>query len=399
MKAIIKPSAAHGAVAAPPSKSEAHRALICGALSGGSVVSNIALSDDIKATLGGLAALGADIEISGNRVNIGGIDINNMPVALIDAHESGSTLRFLIPLALLSDKQAAFSGTKRLFSRDISVYAKIANEQGLLFDKTDNSLTVCGKLCSGKFSLRGDISSQFFSGLMFALPLLNGDSTITVTTPLESAPYANMTVDILSRFGVSVNFAENRFYIPGGQKYGGCVFNVSGDYSNAAFLDAFNLFGGNVTVAGLSENTVQGDSVYKEYYSQIKNGGTFDLSNCPDLAPVMFALAAEFGGAHFTGTARLKLKESDRAAVMQEELEKFGGEIILGDNEVTVKKTVLHAPIEPLCSHNDHRVAMALSVLASRYGGVITEAQAVNKSYPGFYSDIKKLGIEVEFDD
>lgn len=396
MKVYIKPSIAHGEIIAPPSKSVSHRALICAALSGGSTVRNTALSDDIKATIGGLSSLGANVRICNDTVNLGGIDICKTTNAKIDAFESGSTLRFLIPVAMLGGGETTFSGTDRLFCRDLSVYEKITKEQNIRFIKGQNSLVVGSGLKSGRFKVRGDVSSQFISGLMFALPLLEGDSFIEITTPLESAPYVYMTVKMLSFFGVVVEERESGYFIRGGQAYQNREIAVEGDYSNAAFLDAFNLLGGFVKVSGLMSDTTQGDSIYKEYFKTIKAGGVFDISDCPDLAPVLFVLASVFSGAVFTGTHRLKIKESDRAVALKEEIGKFGGEMIIGENEVVVKKKKLHAPRIAIDSHNDHRIVMAMSLLASRYGGEISGAQAVNKSYPEFFNDIMKLGIEVD---
>ena len=396
MTVYIKPSTARGTITAPPSKSVTHRALICAALSGGSRVENVDFSDDIKATVEGLKSLGANIEITGSTVNAGGIYIENISNANINANESGSTLRFLIPLALLSGKSVTFYGKNRLFSRDLSVYEEMALKQGIKFSNGENSLTVCGCLQSGEYEVRGDISSQFVSGLMFALPLLSGDSIISFTSPVESKPYIDMTVKVLSDFGVMIIPRDNGYFIKGGQTYKSRNFTVEGDCSNAAFLEAFNLFGGSVKVNGLNADTLQGDRVYKEFFDRIEKGGSFALGDCPDLAPVLFTLAAQFSGAVFTGTRRLRIKESDRAAAMKKELEKFGGELIIGENKVKVENTKLHTPAEPLCSHGDHRIVMALSVLLSRYGGMIEGAEAVNKSYPGFFGDIKKLGIEVD---
>ena len=396
MTVNIKPSLASGAVAAPSSKSEGHRALICAALSDGSTVTNVNLCDDIKATLGGLAALGANTRVNGDQIEIGGIDTAALPQAEICAFESGSTLRFLMPLCLLCGKKTTFTGAPRLFSRDLSVYEEIAKNQGIDFIRGSSSVTVCGKLKGGEYKVRGDISSQFVSGLLFALPLIGEDSFIEFTTPVLSKPYIDMTVDMLSRFSVSVTPLNNGYFIPGNQRYVGSDVTLEGDYSNAAFLDALNLLSGKVDVCGLKGDSVQGDKIYKEFFKRIKSGGIYGLSDCPDLAPVMFALAAEFSGAAFKGTNRLKIKESDRAVAMAKELKKFGAELVIGDDEVTVKDTKLHAPKETLCSHGDHRIVMALAVLCSRYGGEIEGAEAVSKSYPGFFNDIRKLGIEVE---
>lgn len=399
MTVYINPSVACGEITAPPSKSVCHRVLIAAALSHGSKINNIAQSDDIKATLGALKSLGADVLLNGGSATVGGLIPEIIKSVTVDANESGSTLRFLIPLCMMCGESVTFTGAKRLFERDLSVYEKIAVKQGIVFIKNENSLTVNGRLKSGEFNVRGDISSQFVSGLMFALPLLEGDSFISFTTRLESRPYIDMTVKALADFGIIIKPLQDGYFIKGGQVYKPREITVEGDYSNAAFLDAFNLLGGDVNVNGLDAETLQGDSVYKNIFKRIKSGGGFDLTDCPDLAPVLFALAVQFQGGRFTGTARLKIKESDRAAVMRDELSKFGAKISVKDNEVTVEKSTLHAPDKPLNSHNDHRVVMALSVLLSRYGGKIEGAEAVNKSYPEFFSDIKKIGIEVEIND
>ena len=396
MRVKFKPSLAHGEITAPPSKSFAHRALICGALSSGSKINNIAISEDISATLNALKNLGAQIDCSECYAVIGGLLQSNTGETEIYVNESGSTLRFLIPLSLLSGNKTVFKGADRLFERDLSVYEQIAKEQDILFCRDKNSITVCGTLKGGEFNIRGDISSQFVSGLMFALPLLKDDSFISFTSPLQSKPYIDMTADVLSHFGVEIKYTENGYFIKGSQIYRPCEYTVEGDYSNSAFLDAFNLLGGSVSVNGLNNRSLQGDKIYKEIFKKIENYGTYDLSDCPDLAPVLFAISANLSGARFKGTERLKIKESDRAECMKEELEKFGAQLIVSNNEVIVEKSVIHAPSSPLSSHGDHRIVMALSVLLSVYGGEIEGAEAVNKSYPQFFSDIKKLGIEVE---
>lgn len=396
MIVYIKPSRARGAVTAPPSKSEAHRALICAALSGGCRVDNVEQSDDIKATLGALEALGAKARIGKNSVTLGGLSAEKITDTNIFANESGSTLRFILPLCMISGKRITFTGAKRLFARDLSVYGDIAKENGIEFSLSEDSLTVKGKLSRGKYRIRGDISSQFVSGLMFALPLLEGDSEIEFTTPVFSKPYIDITVKTLSRFGVKITENENGYYIKGNQRYNALNYRVEGDYSNAAPLEAFNLLGGGVTVKGLKPDTAQGDRVYKEIFKTLSSGGSYDLSDCPDLAPLLFALAAAFSGARFTGTARLKIKESDRAQAMKEELSKLGADIRVSADEVTVRAAKLHAPDCILDSHNDHRVVMALCVLLSVYGGAVSGAEAINKSFPGFFEVLKNLGIEVE---
>lgn len=400
MTVYINPSKACGSITAPPSKSVSHRALICAALSSGSEIYNISYSNDIKATLSSLEKMGASVKKSEGSITLGGLDAQSINRVSLDCGESGSTLRFLIPLCMLSGGEITLKGTKRLFERDLSVYKSIAKSEGIKFILSDTSLTLKGKLKAGKFSVRGDISSQFVSGLMFALPLLKEDSLIEFETPIESKPYIDMTVAVLSNFGIKIDALQNGYGIKGNQAYLKTGYTVEGDYSNAANLDAFNLFGGNVAVEGLKTDTTQGDSVYKEIFKTITAGGSYDLSDCPDLAPLLFGISAYHSGARFTGTARLKIKESDRASAMREELLKFGANIFLYDNEVLIKKAELHTPSAPICSHNDHRIVMALCPLLSVYGGKIKDAEAVNKSYPAFFEDIKKLGIEVKkYDD
>ncbi len=393
----IKKSKACGIVAAPPSKSMAHRSLICAALSSGSVVHNIEYSNDILATLDCLMSLGASVTKNGKVVNLVGLNPFLSNETVLDCRESGSTLRFLIPMCMLSGKKITITGSSRLFERNLSVYEEIAYGNNIVFEKSANSLTVCGRLKSGDYKIAGNISSQFISGMIFALPLLQGDSTLEIVGEYESEPYVDLTIKTLNDFGVKIQKCDRIYKIKGGQKYLPKDITVEGDYSNAAFLEGFNLLGGNVTVTGLCENSLQGDKFYKEMYEQLKNGQKlFDLSNFPDLAPVMFALSSVFGGAHFTGTRRLKIKESDRAAAMQQELKKFGIRVDVCDNDVTVYGDGLHTPRETLCGHNDHRIVMALSLLCTLTGGSINEAEAGAKSYPDYFEKIKSLGIVIE---
>ena len=398
---IVKviPSAAFGRVKAPPSKSMAHRLLICGALSKKSVIRGVAFSEDIKATLSCLKALGAQIDIENDTVTLGGIDINKAPASQkLICNESGSTLRFIIPICLAFGGYFNLSGSERLFERSLVVYEEICKSQGISFTKGRTDLSICGKLSAGKYTVRGDISSQFISGLMFALPLLPQDSIIEITNGLESGSYLNLTIKALADFGVRVTrYDEKTFYIKGGQTYKNRTLAVEGDYSNAAFFEALNLIDGNVAVSNLSDLSAQGDRVYKEMMSDIANGcPTLDISDCPDLGPILIVCAALKNGARFIGTHRLKIKESDRGLAMAEELSKFGCKIEVNDNEIIVPKAQLHLPTMPLFSHNDHRIVMSLSVLASRYGGEIYGAQAVSKSFPDFFERLNSLGIKTE---
>ncbi len=399
MTITINKSPANGRVKAPPSKSMAHRYLICGALSGSSRIDGIAFSKDIEATLDCLKALGAEIKIDGNAVQLGGID----PAKGVASHrlfcnESGSTLRFLIPLCLIFDQEITLWGSERLFSRSLSVYEELCLEQGIKFIKTKNSVTLKGKLQSGKYSVRGDVSSQFISGLMFALHQLEGDSIIDITGAVESGSYLGLTVKALADFGVRVSRVDERtIYIKGSQHCKKRRLAVEGDYSNAAFFEALNLLGGNVVVTGLSDKSVQGDRVYTELFSQLEHlKPTIDISDCPDLGPILMTVAAAKNGAVFTGTKRLKIKESDRAFAMQAELAKFGCRIEVEENSVRVYKSKLKVPKAPLFGHNDHRIVMSMAVLATLTGGTIIGAQAVSKSFPDFFDRLEALGISLE---
>lgn len=398
MTVKILPSLAFGAVSAPPSKSMAHRALICGALSQGSAIANLAASEDITATLSCLQALGATVTNTEHGVHIGGADLFSVPEGtVLDCNESGSTLRFLLPLCLLSGQKITLTGTERLLSRPLSIYEDICKEQGIFFLKDTTGVTVQGKLKSGTYQVPGNISSQFITGLLYALPLLEGSSRLEVTGDFESASYIDLTLSALAHFGISITRQEKTFHIPGSQRYQYASYTVEGDLSNAAFLEGFNLLGGNVCVEGILENSLQGDRVYMQMFRELSQGKKeFDLSDCPDLAPVMFALSAFCGGAVFTGTRRLKLKESDRAEAMAAELKKLGIESEIHENSVEIFPGTLCAPDEPVQSHNDHRIVMAMSLLLSKTGGCIQGAQAVNKSYPDFFGVIKNLGIGIK---
>lgn len=397
MQVTIYPSKANGIVSAPPSKSVAHRALICGALTDGCVVKNCGSSQDIDATVRCLSALGAIIAQNKDSFTIGGFD----PLAVsddtvLDCGESGSTLRFLLPLCLLSGRNVTLIGQGRLMSRPMTVYDDLCREHNCVFKHDGSAISVRGKLSCGHYTVPGNVSSQFITGLLFALSQLTGESRVEVTGPFESASYVNITLSVFSAFGIHVRREGNIFVIPGGRRFACKEFTVEGDCSNAAFTDAFNLLGGSVKVLGLSPETPQGDWVYKQMYADLSNGKrSFDLSDCPDLGPVMFAMAAASGGADFEGTARLRLKESDRCQAMAEELKKFGITAIVSENSVSVLPGKLTPPTEILCGHNDHRIVMALSLLCSVTGGTIDGAEAVSKSYPHFFEVIQSLGIEV----
>lgn len=395
----IEKSRADGVVNAPSSKSAAHRMLICAAMCHGvSRIDNLPLCDDVLATIDCLCSLGADIKLEGRSAIVRGIDFTKAePKEALNCRESGSTLRFLIPIAMLSGNEVILSGSKKLLSRPMTVYENLSKEYGLTFINDGEKITVKGPLTAGEYFIDGSVSSQFITGLLLALSQLNGDSKIIVNRKIESRPYVDLTIDCMRDFGVKVYLDTDwSFLIFGAQEYKAENKTVEGDWSGSAFLDAFNLIGGNVNALGLNESSTQGDKVYREMYSMLHRGYCeIDISNYPDLGPILFALASVKEGAKFVGTKRLRDKESDRIASMQEELSKFGAELIVDENAVTVKKCELHAPKERLCGHNDHRIVMSLAILCTLFGGEIDGCEAVKKSYPSFFEDIKGLGIKV----
>lgn len=395
----ILPSKASGKISAPPSKSFAHRLLMCASLaSGTSVISNVAFSQDILATMDCMRALGAEFDVNGDKVTVRGVGGKPDVMGLLKCRESGSTLRFMIPLAVIAGG-GTLLGTEKLVSRGIGIYEEIFPEVNFLIKKGEISCN--GKIKPGRFDVRGNVSSQFITGLFFALPLLDGDSVVNIIPPVESRKYIDITVDVLARFGIKITEeTENEFHIAGNQEYKALNDSVEGDWSNAAFLYALNEMGGDVEVTGLNMDSLQGDKVCVELFEKLNatgknsdSGEAIDISDCPDLAPILFTVAAYKNGGHFTGTHRLAIKESDRAVVMKEELEKYGARLDVMENEVVVHKTDLHAPQQNVCGHNDHRIVMSMTVLATALGGKITGCGAVAKSYPDFFDALEALNI------
>ena len=416
MRVKIEKSKAVGTAVAPPSKSIAHRLLIaCALASGKSEVKGISDSEDMLATLDCIKALGVDAQKDGDVVRIRANakakncecessvfndtkSVNNK--AIFDCRESGSTLRFFIPVASVFCDECEFVGSKRLLERGVGIYEKTLGENGVSVQSQKDEIVVSGRLKSGTYTLDGNVSSQYVSGLMFALPLLDGDSEIRVKEPVESRAYIDMTIAVLKEVGVDIVEKEkNVFFVKGNQKYLGGKYTVEGDWSNAAMLLALGEIGGEASVCGLDENSVQGDKICKEIFKKLgENDPVVDLANCPDLAPICFVVAALKNGAKFTGTRRLKIKESDRAAAMAQELGKFGIDVEVYENEVVVHKNEIKTPCCEICGHNDHRIVMACSVLLSRTGGYINGAEAVKKSFPNFFEKLGELGVKYEIE-
>ena len=410
-----------GVIMAPPSKSMAHRAVLCAALAEGtSHIRNLEFSKDIAATLAAAGQLCARVTTGGNDAVVEGLG-RFLPVeAPVDCCESGSTLRFLIPLASLTGQEVTFVGRGRLMERPQSVYEALYREQGLRFVQSPSGLTVEGALSSGDYTLAGNVSSQFISGLLFALPLLAGDSTLHLIPPVESRSYIEMTRAAQAAFGVTSHWLDNTtLCIPGGQQYHPRDYIVEGDYSQAAFLAVLGAVKGGITLTGLAAETLQGDAAILDIlrrcgakFTRTEAGLVFeqaplhgvdiDLADCPDLGPVLMVLGLLCEGTTVIRNAeRLRIKESDRIAAMEAELRACGGVLSSEGGTITVQgcKPRLHAPEAPLSGHNDHRVVMSLTVLAlaADIPLAISEAEAVQKSWPHFFDALKPLGVEVHY--
>jgi len=394
MNQTVFPGPRTGSVRIPASKSQAHRLLICAALGAQPVMLQCdGVSADIAATARCLCALGADITDDGagtfRIVPIAG----EMPAhADMLCGESGSTLRFLLPVVGALGADVTFHMEGRLPERPLSPLDAVLTAHGMTIRRDGALLHVAGQLRPGAYELPGDVSSQYISGLLMALPRLPGESTLAVTGRLESAGYIAMTEDALRLSGIRLQKQERTYTIPGGQTVRlPAQSHVEGDWSNAAFFLALG-----VPVTGLDPESLQGDRVCVECFDALRRGpATLDIADCPDLGPVLFAFAAGHHGGVFRGTRRLRMKESDRGEAMSEELRKFGAEVTVDENTVTVG-CALHAPTEPLDGHNDHRIVMALSVLCAQTGGTIRGAEAVSKSFPDFFDRLKDINIEME---
>ena len=319
---IKKVNNLHGDLVAKPSKSFAHRYLIATALSDDeSIISNVDFSNDIVATLNCIHAYGKKHfrEFEKHEVRFSNECTKNFDPTF-DCKESGTTIRIFMPIALRKYDKATFIGSDRLIERGIDIYENIFKY--VTFYKDKYSISTKGTINEGLFELPGNISSQYISGLLYALPLLDGDSEIVITTSLESANYILMTLEVLKNYGIQIETNLNcmgelheplYFKIKGNQKYSAHNFSIEGDYSNAAFIDAFNYFENNINLTGLNPDSLQSDKVYKKYFDMLdKDFSEIDISNCIDLGPILITFAALKNGAKFTGTSRLKIKESDR---------------------------------------------------------------------------------------
>ena len=397
----ITPHKLSGKVCIPASKSMAHRAIICASLAiATSRITGVSFSRDIDATLGVIEALGATFEIRGDEIYLTGIRKAN-PKVQADCGESGSTLRFLIPIAAAFGAKTTFSGEGRLPSRPITPYVRELTRKGVGFSFPRNAtmpFTTYGKLLPGIFELEGDISSQFITGLLLALPLLRGDSEIRMLSPLQSKPYADMTIACMERFGVHVTETPKGYAIHGRQFYQAQDFHVEGDFSQAAFFFTANAIGNLVDIRNLPENSMQGDRKIVEILDEMwynKNETLLvDATDIPDLVPIL-AVAASLAPrpTRICGAERLRIKESDRLATTAAMLQALGGKVSVRPDGLDI------TPVDGFtggvvdCA-GDHRIAMCAAIAATRASSdvILRGSQCVEKSYPAFFADYQSLG-------
>lgn len=431
MNVTITPGKLSGTVTPPPSKSQAHRVLIAAALAQGeSVIDHVALSQDIEATLRCLGELGAEFAVDGSTAAVRGMGANpmsplrRMAYPRLDCGESGSTLRFLIPVALAVRGGGIFSGRGRLMERPQKPYFDLFDQKSISHEQKDGVLTVAGLLTPGTYHLPGDVSSQFVTGLLYALPLLGGDSEIVLTSPLESRGYVDMTLAALEIFGVQVRWKNARtVLIPGRQTYRSCHMAIDADWSQAAFWYAAQALGNPVTVEGMDQRSIQGDRAFLDWVRMVKNepmaggvtvpiwgagpeetpspgssGGcavSIDVSQNPDLVPPLAAMGALMNGRlRIKNAARLRIKESDRLSSVTAVLSALGAEVTEGPDFLDIQGKERLTGGVTVDSFNDHRIAMMAAIAATRCDKpiTITGAECVAKSYPDFWAEYARLG-------
>ncbi len=411
--AVISPSVIRGTLTPPPSKSAAHRLLIAAALAGGGRVRGLSLSADMEATLRAVRGLGVSVRLDGDAACFSPAPPSSSPSPLpVDCGESGSTLRFLIPLYAARGVPAVFTGHGRLPERPLGVYADCLPSHGVALSATAGlPLTVTGRLTGGDFALPGDVSSQFITGLLFALPLCREDSRIRLTTPLESAGYVDMTLQVLRQAGVRAEPLEDGWFIPGSQTYRPLDAAVESDWSQAAFLLTAGALGGSITLTGLNTASAQGDrealALFRRFGAAVEeapgritcrkaplHGIDIDAAQIPDLVPVLAVTAALANGVtRITGAARLRLKESDRLTAVADGIRRLGGRVEEGPDSLTITgvSRLVGGRAE---GYNDHRIVMALSMaaLGCEAPVTVTDAQSVAKSWPAFFEDYRAIG-------
>lgn len=416
-KIKISPTSLKGEVKIPPSKSLSHRALIAAALSNGtSKITNVVFSNDVTATIHALESMGAKFTIDNSTVLVTGVKKIKQPHKAIYCNESGSTLRFIIPLLSLSNKVVHITGEPSLINRPQSIYEKIFKEDNSKFEVDGTTITIKGSLTARDYYIDGNVSSQFFSGLMFALPLLKGNSNIIFTSKLESKSYIDLTIDILSKFGIIIRELDNGYFIEGNQQYTSHDYEVEGDYSQAAFYLVAGILGGVIKSTGLELDSIQGDKHIVEVIKQVQGhiihmengyittksesfGTIVDIGDCPDLGPIIaLLLSLSKGKSRIINAERLRYKESDRIESTVTTLKKLGANISVEDNDIIIHgRKSLNGGVE-VDSYNDHRIAMmvCIAALSCKNEVILTGVKSINKSYPSFLEDYVSVGGIIE---
>lgn len=392
---IITPSLLSGKIVVPPSKSISHRMLICGALAKGkSEIKGLLDCADTNATIDILRRFGAKINLKGNDAEVFGIERADSGVRA-DCSESGSTLRFLIPVAAALGIEASFEGKGKLPERPITPYFTELTKNGIIFETEKMPYKISGRLKSGEYTLAGDISSQFITGLLFALPLLNGDSRIVLTSPLQSKPYVDITIHCLNKFGIEIEEVKDGYFVRGGQSYKPCSCEIEADMSQAAFFITANALGSDIEIVGLNPRSLQGDRAILDIVKESKgNAFNVDASQIPDLVPILAVLAAfSKGTSHITNCERLRIKECDRLAAISGELNRLGAKVKENPDSLVIEgvESIHGGECE---TYNDHRIPMALAIASTRSTEPITlkNAECVSKSYPDFFEDFRSIG-------
>ncbi|WP_294581852.1 3-phosphoshikimate 1-carboxyvinyltransferase [uncultured Thomasclavelia sp.] len=411
----ITPTKLKGTIQVPPSKSLAHRAIIAASLAKGeSRIDNIEYSKDIQATIKAMESLGTKIKQYDDYLIIDGSTTYTKKQSFIDCEESGSTLRFMVPISIVNENQVHFTGRGNLGKRPLDTYYHIFDLQNIhyTYHKDILDLHIEGKLLPGNFEIPGNISSQFITGLLFALPLLDGDSTITITSPLESKGYIDLTLQVLNQFGIKViNHNYETFTITGNQTYHAHDYRVEADFSQAAFFLVAGALGSEVTLADLNLDSLQGDKMILDYLkamgAKIEQNSQgiqvraetlkaieVDASQCPDVIPVLaVGLSLAEGESQVINAGRLRIKECDRIEATTSQINQIGGQIVELPEGMEITG-VDYFTGGNCCTYNDHRIAMMLAIAATRAKKpiVLDNKECVAKSYPSFWEDYQSLG-------
>lgn len=394
MDITITPRQLKGTVHAIASKSQAHRLLICAAFADQESTLHCPETNlDITATVNCLNALGASITRQNNGYHI--IPVKNVSAsAVLNCGESGSTLRFMLPIVGALGVDGTFEMEGRLPQRPISDLQQEMERMGCRFSKPSPAELRCtGRLRSGNYHISGNVSSQFVTGLLFAMALMDGESSLTISGKLESMPYVQMTQDALAKFGVSTNgyhiAGKRPFHSPGN-------ISVEGDWSNGAFFLVAQALGNPVTVTNLNKDSCQGDKAISKLIRKLDRNCTISAADIPDLVPILSVLAAAKHGAKFTDIQRLRLKESDRVASVIHMLSALCIQAVADDTTLTVYPGQFRGGV--IDSNNDHRIAMSAAIAATAADGPVTilNANCVSKSYPTFWEEYRKLGGHYE---